>query len=135
MNLKKGLERAEGREEKIMMNRDSGCIFCRIASKEVPSRIVFEDEKIVAIEDINPQAPVHLLVIPKKHIPTIQDITDNEKDLMSALFLVINRMAAERGISEKGYRVVINCGPSGGQTVYHLHLHLIGGRYMKWPPG
>lgn len=118
-----------------MINKGPDCIFCRIISKEVPSRIVFEDEKIMAIEDVNPQAPVHLLVIPKKHILTLQDIKEEEKDLMGMLFFAINRLARERGISEKGYRVVINCGPAGGQTVYHLHLHLVGGRYMKWPPG
>lgn len=134
MNLEKDSERAGGRE-KIMMNRDPDCIFCRIISKDLPSRVVFEDEEILAIEDINPQSPVHLLVIPKKHIPTLQDIKAEENDLMGTLFLVINRMAKERGISEKGYRVVINCGPAGGQSVYHLHFHLIGGRYMKWPPG
>lgn len=117
------------------MNRDPNCIFCRIASKEIPSRIVYEDEKVMAIEDVNPQGPVHLLVIPMKHIPTMQDITEGDTDLMGRLFRTINRLARERGISEKGYRVVINCGPAGGQTVYHLHLHLIGGRSMKWPPG
>lgn len=118
-----------------MIDRDPACIFCRIISKEIPSRIFFEDEQIMAIEDTNPQAPVHLLVIPKKHIPTLQDVADEEKDLIGALFLAINRMARGKGLSEKGYRVVINCGPDGGQTVYHLHLHLVGGRHMKWPPG
>ncbi|HLF85640.1 MAG TPA: HIT domain-containing protein, partial [Nitrospiria bacterium] len=85
------------------MNRESGCIFCRIASKEVGAKIVYEDEKIMALEDVNPQAPVHLLVIPKSHIPTLQDIGDKESGLMDTLFLVINRMAKDRGLSEKGY--------------------------------
>lgn len=119
----------------MIMSRDPGCIFCRIISRNLPSKIVFEDEKTLAIEDLNPQAPVHLLVMPKRHIPTLLDIKDEERDLMGMLFLAINRMAKERGISEKGYRVVINCGTAGGQSVYHLHLHLIGGKYMKWPPG
>lgn len=118
-----------------MMTRDHTCIFCRVVSRELPARIIYEDEKILAFEDINPQAPVHLLVIPKKHIPTLQDIADGDKDLMGMLFFITNRMAKEKGISEKGYRVVMNCGPAGGQSVYHLHLHLIGGRVMRWPPG
>lgn len=135
MNLKRGSEKAGLGKERIIMNRDPGCIFCRIASKEVEAKIVYEDEKIMAVEDVNPQAPAHLLVIPKSHIPTLQDIGDEESGLMDKLFRVINRMAKDRGFSEKGYRVVVNCGPAGGQTVYHLHLHLLGGRNMKWPPG
>ncbi len=135
MNLKRGLEKAGSGKERIIMNRDPGCIFCRIASKEVEAKIVYEDEKVMALEDVNPQAPAHLLVIPKNHIPTLQDIGNEESGLMDTLFFVINRMAKVRGLSEKGYRVVVNSGPAGGQTVYHLHLHLLGGRNMKWPPG
>ncbi len=134
MNLKRGSEKV-GSGKEVIMNKDAGCIFCRIASKEVGAKIVYEDEKIMAVEDVNPQASTHLLVIPKSHIPTLQEIGDEESGLMDKLFRVIKRLAKDRGLSEKGYRVVVNCGPAGGQTVYHLHLHLLGGRNMKWPPG
>lgn len=111
------------------------CLFCRIIKKEIPSRIVYEDKELVAIEDIHPQAPVHILVIPRKHIVSLLEITVEDKDLMSRLFWAANQMAKDRGIASSGYRTVINCGPAGGQTVCHLHLHLLGGRQMTWPPG
>lgn len=111
------------------------CLFCRIIKKEAPSRIVYEDQEVVAFEDIHPQAPVHILVVPRKHIDSLLEITSEDKDVMDRLLGVANRIAKDRGIASRGYRIVINCGPTGGQTVYHLHLHLLGGRQMAWPPG
>lgn len=111
------------------------CLFCKIAALQVPSRIVYEDEHAVAFEDINPQAPVHILVVPKKHIPTALDIGDSDKDLVGHLFTVASRIARDRGIAEDGFRLIMNTNPDAGQTVYHIHLHLLGGRPMHWPPG
>ncbi len=111
------------------------CIFCKIARKEIPSKIVYEDELALAFEDINPQAPVHILIIPRKHIHNNLSLTEEDKPLMGHLFLVANRIASEKGIAERGFRTVLNCNAEAGQTVFHLHLHLLGGRPMKWPPG
>jgi histidine triad (HIT) family protein len=111
------------------------CIFCKIAEKNLPSKIVYEDEKSLAFEDINPQAPIHILIIPRKHIPTVLDISDDDRDLIGHLFQVANKVAKERGIADRGFRLVMNCNSEAGQTVYHLHLHLLGGRSMHWPPG
>lgn len=113
----------------------SDCLFCKIARKEVPSRIVYEDGQCVAFEDINPQAPVHLLIVPKSHIDRLTDVTAEHKEMISYLFFILNKLAYEKGIAETGFRAVMNCGPQGGQTVSHLHLHLLGGRRMTWPPG
>lgn len=110
------------------------CLFCKIANREVESSIVYEDESMVAINDINPQAPVHILIIPKKHIPTLLGVKDEDKDLMFSIQKVIVNIAQEKNLVE-GFRVVINCGPNAGQAVYHLHFHLLGGRKMEWPPG
>lgn len=111
------------------------CIFCRIIKGEVPAQKVYEDDGILAFSDIDPQAPVHILVVPKRHIARMADITAEDAGLVGRLFLVGNRLARERGIEAKGYRLVINNGPDGGQAVDHIHLHLLGGRKMKWPPG
>ena len=111
------------------------CIFCRIASRELPSRIVHEDPEIVAFEDIHPQAPVHVLVIPRRHIARLTDLTSRDGSLVGRLVAVAGEIAAARGIDSRGYRVVVNCNDDGGQTVDHLHLHLLGGRPMRWPPG
>lgn len=110
------------------------CLFCKIAGKEVQSSIVYEDENMVAFNDINPQAPVHILVVPKKHIPTLLGVKDEDKDLIFSIQKVIARIAQEKNLVD-GFRVVINCGPNAGQAVYHLHFHLLGGRKMEWPPG
>jgi len=110
------------------------CLFCKIANKEVESSIVYEDENMVAFNDINPQAPVHILVVPKKHIPTLLGVKDEDKDLMFSIQRVIANIAQEKNLVD-GFRVVINCGPNAGQAVYHLHFHLLGGRKMEWPPG
>ncbi|MCD6101387.1 MAG: histidine triad nucleotide-binding protein [Candidatus Neomarinimicrobiota bacterium] len=111
------------------------CIFCRIVRKEIKSEILFEDDHVVAFRDINPRAPVHILVIPKKHIPTVNDIEEEDLQLLGKMVGVARDLAVTSGISESGYRLVINCHQNAGQEVYHLHLHLLGGRKMKWPPG
>jgi len=111
------------------------CIFCRIARKEIPSTIVYEDEHAIAFEDVNPQAPVHVLVVPRKHIPTNLDLTEDDSNLVGHLFLVANKVAQQKGIAERGFRLLMNCNREAGQTVFHIHLHLLGGRVMGWPPG
>jgi histidine triad (HIT) family protein len=111
------------------------CIFCRVVKKEIQSRIVFEDDRCLAFEDINPQAPVHVLIIPKKHLDSISQMTATDGDLAAHLLQITNQIAKEKKISDSGYRIVINNGPGAGQTVFHLHLHLLGGRPMHWPPG
>ncbi|MBF0487099.1 MAG: histidine triad nucleotide-binding protein [Nitrospirae bacterium] len=111
------------------------CIFCRIANKEIPARLVYEDDLVVAFEDTNPKAPVHVLIIPKKHIPTSLDIADTDNALVGHMFQVANKIARERGIAGKGFRLVMNCNEDAGQSVFHIHLHLLGGRSLSWPPG
>lgn len=113
----------------------SDCIFCKIVKGEVPSKKVYEDDKVLAFEDINPQAPVHILVIPKEHIPSIKDVNEDNIDVIGHIHLVIKKLAEEKGIYQDGFRIVNNCGEKGGQTVGHLHYHLLGGRQMMWPPG
>lgn len=112
----------------------SDTIFGKIIRKEIPSDIVYEDDLALAFKDINPQAPTHILVIPKKPIPGIDAATDEDRDLLGHLLLTAKKVAEQAGLS-KGYRVVINNGNDGGQTVYHLHLHILGDRPLKWPPG
>jgi histidine triad (HIT) family protein len=109
-------------------------IFQRIIEREIPADIVFEDDLCLAFRDISPQAPKHILVIPKQAIPSASHLTEDDAGLMGHLWLVIRKLADQEGL-ENGYRVVVNCGVDGGQTVDHLHLHLLGGRPMKWPPG
>jgi histidine triad (HIT) family protein len=111
------------------------CIFCRIANKEIPAKIVYEDDKVLAFHDINPQAPYHILVIPKKHISTLLELTEEDKDLIGHIYLVMNKLAQELGVAERGYRVVVNCNEEAGQTVFHVHFHFLAGREMHWPPG
>ncbi|KPU27931.1 HIT family hydrolase [Caloranaerobacter sp. TR13] len=113
----------------------SNCIFCKIVNGEIPSKKVYEDDKVLAFEDINPQAPVHILVVPKEHIPSIKDINEDNIDVISHIHLVIKKLAKEKGIDQDGFRIVNNCGEKGGQTVGHLHYHLLGGRHLMWPPG
>ena len=111
------------------------CLFCSIAAKSIPETIVFEDEAIVAFQDINPQAPTHVLIIPKKHISTIDDAESIDGPLLGRMILVAQKIARDQGFSQEGYRLVFNVNPGGGQVVYHIHLHLLGGRQMVWPPG
>lgn len=111
------------------------CIFCKIIGRKIQAKIVHEDDLSLAFEDINPQSPVHMLVIPKKHIPTLLDLKSEDDHLIGHLFSIANKIARDKGISERGFRVVTNCNPESGQTVYHIHLHILGGRHMHWPPG
>lgn len=112
-----------------------GCIFCKIIERQQPAKIVYEDEHVVAIEDIRPQAPVHLLVMPRKHLPSLKEASSSDEPLLGHLFMVVAQLARERQLETRGYRTVINNGPWAGQTVYHLHLHVLGGRVFHWPPG
>lgn len=111
------------------------CLFCKIISKEIPSKIVYEDEYVLAFEDVTPQAPVHILIVPKKHISTSLDIQEEDNELIGRMSQAANVIAKEKGIAEKGFRTVMNCNREAGQTVFHIHLHLLGGRAMQWPPG
>ena len=112
----------------------SDCLFCMIIDGEIPSNKVYEDDKVLCFYDVDPQAPVHCLLIPKKHIPSIDDVQGEDAELLSYMMLKIKDIAAELGL-ENGYRVVINCGEDGLQTVQHLHLHILGKRKLSWPPG
>jgi histidine triad (HIT) family protein len=116
-----------------MKNMD--CLFCKIAKGLIPVEKLYEDDKIVAFRDINPAAPVHILIIPIKHIAGAMDLGNEEVDILGPIFTTIKKLAVDFGISESGFRVVNNCGEDGGQTVKHLHFHLLGGRSMEWPPG
>lgn len=113
----------------------SDCIFCKIASGEMKSDIVHQSDEIVAFRDINPQAPTHILVVPKKHVATINDLQPDDEALIGRLVAAAKELAKNEGISEDGYRLVLNCNAGAGQTVFHIHLHLLGGRAMRWPPG
>lgn len=111
------------------------CIFCKIKNGEIPTNKVYEDDKVLAFNDITPQAPIHILIIPKEHIPSVNYINEKNAHIISHIFFVINKIARDMGLSDKGYRIVNNCGEHGGQTVEHLHFHLLGGRQLQWPPG
>ncbi len=111
------------------------CLFCRIVKKEIPGRIVHEDSETVAFEDLRPQAPVHILVVPKKHIESLATVAESEQKLLGTLLMVVQKLAKARNLLQEGFRTVINSGPAGGQTVFHLHVHLLAGRQMHWPPG
>ncbi|EIJ36022.1 histidine triad nucleotide-binding protein [Thiothrix nivea] len=113
----------------------SNCLFCRIVAGEIPAKIAYEDDDVLAFHDINPQAPLHVLIIPRKHIATINDLATDDAELVGRLYLAAKKIAAEAGYAEEGYRVVMNCGADAGQTVFHIHLHLLAGRHLTWPPG
>jgi len=110
------------------------CPFCRIASRELPGKIIYEDDQSVAFEDINPKAPVHILIIPRRHLPTLLDANQGDDRMLGHLLLVANTIARQKGIAERGFRLVLNCNSEGGQAVFHLHLHLLGGRPLRWHP-
>lgn len=110
------------------------CIFCKIAAGELGTPFLYEDDQVVAFRDINPVAPVHILVIPKRHIPSVDDVTEADNLLIGHIFQVIRQLAENENL-KNGYRIVNNCGEEGGQTVHHLHFHLLGGRNLQWPPG
>ncbi len=111
------------------------CIFCKIVAGEIPSKKLYEDDKVLAFYDISPEAPVHFLVIPKEHIKSANEIKEDNVSIVSHIFLVINKLVKELNIDETGYRIVNNCGKDGGQTVDHIHFHVLGQRDLKWPPG
>ena len=110
------------------------CIFCRIVARTIPSPLVYEDDEVVAFRDLHPQAPVHVLVVPRRHVASLDEATDADRALLGGLLLAIQRIAAKEGIAG-GYRVVHNCGAAAGQSVFHAHFHVLGGRAMGWPPG
>ncbi|MCG8035521.1 MAG: histidine triad nucleotide-binding protein [Candidatus Thiodiazotropha taylori] len=113
----------------------SDCLFCKFVSGEISVEAVYEDDDVLAFRDINPQAPCHVLIIPKKHISTLNDLSGEDAELMGKLYLAATKVAKQEGIDEAGYRTVMNCNEQAGQTVFHIHLHLLGGRRMNWPPG
>jgi histidine triad (HIT) family protein len=113
----------------------SETIFSKIIKREIPADIIYEDDDVLAFTDVNPQAPVHFLVIPKQPIATINDIKPEQAGLVGKMVLTAQKLAAEKGIAESGYRLIMNCNEDGGQTVFHIHLHVLGGRAMTWPPG
>ncbi|WP_041283481.1 histidine triad nucleotide-binding protein [Desulfofundulus kuznetsovii] len=111
------------------------CIFCKIVKKEIPAEIVYEDDHVMAFKDIHPAAPVHLLLIPKKHIPTFFDLTDEDVSIIGRVQLAAARVARQLNLEEKGFRLVSNCKEDAGQLIFHIHYHLLGGRALQWPPG
>lgn len=116
-------------------NRMTNCLFCKVAAGDIPANIAFECEDYIAFHDINPQAPTHLLIIPRRHIATINDCEPEDELLLGKMILAAKHYACDNGLSEAGYRLVFNVNSGGGQQVYHIHLHLLGGRQMIWPPG
>lgn len=118
-----------------MTNEVVGCIFCQISSRKIPARIVDESDDFIAFHDVNPGAPVHLLVIPKVHIGSVNELNEKLAILMSGLFLFAKKQATHLKLQDSGYRLVINTGADAGQSVFHLHMHLLGGRHLTWPPG
>jgi histidine triad (HIT) family protein len=111
------------------------CLFCKIAAGQIPAKKVYEDDRLVAFRDINPQAPVHVLIIPRKHVASLNAITAEDESLMGALTLAAQKIARDEGVADGGWRAVLNTGKDGGQTVFHVHLHVLGGRPLGWPPG
>lgn len=113
----------------------NNCLFCKISEGEIPSQKVYEDDDVFAFNDLNPQAPLHVLIIPKTHIATINDLDTSNADVIAKLYLTAKKIAVDKGYADDGYRVVMNCGEMAGQTVFHIHLHLLAGRPLSWPPG
>ena len=114
---------------------EKNCIFCKIAAGEIDADILYRDERVVAFRDTNPQAPTHVLLIPRKHIATINDLEETDAGDVGRLYLAAQQVAKDEGIGQRGYRTVMNCMEGAGQSVFHIHLHLLGGRRMSWPPG
>ncbi len=111
------------------------CLFCKMVSGEIEPDLVYEDDEVIAFRDINPQAPTHVLVVPREHIATLNDLQPRHAELVGRMFLAAKEVARKEGIEQRGYRTVINCNREAGQSVFHLHLHVLGGRAMGWPPG
>lgn len=114
---------------------EQDCLFCKILAGEIPADIVYESNEAIGFRDINPQAPTHVVIIPRQHIATINDLDSGDEPVVGSLFLAARKIAAEEGLADDGYRVVMNCNAAAGQTVFHIHLHLVGGRALGWPPG
>ena len=117
------------------MDSDENCLFCRIVAGDIPADMVYENDEVIAFRDINPQAPFHALVVPRRHIATINDIEASDCELAGKLFLAAGAIAEQEGFAEPGFRTVMNCNAGAGQTVFHIHLHLLAGRGLGWPPG
>ena len=113
----------------------SDCLFCKIREGEIPADIIFENDDVLAFNDVNPQAPVHLLIIPKKHISTVNDMVEDDQVVMGKLFSAARAIAKQKGVSDDGYRLVVNCNEKAGQTVFHIHMHMLADRALTWPPG
>ena len=113
----------------------SDCLFCKILDGEIPADVIYESDTALAFRDISPQAPTHVLIIPRKHISTINDLEPDDEELVGTLFSAARKIAADEGVADDGYRVVMNCNAGAGQSVFHIHLHMLGGRGMGWPPG
>ncbi len=111
------------------------CIFCKIIKKQIPCDLVYEDDKVIAFNDISPQAPIHVIIIPRQHIEDLNSIKQESSEVIGHIFMVVREIAKKLGVAENGYRIVSNCGEQGGQTVQHIHFHLLGGRMLQWPPG
>ena len=118
-----------------MSETNSDCLFCKILAGDIPADIIYESDTAIAFRDINPQAPTHALIIPQKHIATINDIDPDDQEIVGSLYSAAREIAVAEGIADEGYRVVMNCNESAGQSVFHIHLHLLGGRSLSWPPG
>ena len=115
------------------MNND--CLFCQISAGSIPSEKVYETDTLIAFNDINPQAPTHILIVPRAHHATLLDVKETDHEVMGSIISVANQLATERGLNKSGYRLVVNCGEGAGQSVFHIHFHLLGGRPLQWPPG
>ena len=115
------------------MNND--CLFCKISAGSIPSQKVYETDTLIAFNDINPQAPTHILIVPRAHHTTLLDVKETDHELIGSIISVANQLAKERGLDKSGYRLVLNCGEGAGQSVFHIHFHLLGGRPLQWPPG
>ena len=111
------------------------CIFCKIIKKQIPCEMLYEDDKVIGFKDISPQAPIHVIIVPKQHFADLNCLKQSESEIIGHIFIVAKEIAGTLGIAESGYRIVTNCGEQGGQTVQHIHFHLLGGRMLQWPPG
>ena len=118
-----------------MADTNQDCLFCKILAGDIPADIIYESDAAIGFRDVNPQAPTHVLIIPRKHIATIDDIAAEDQAIIGSLYLTAAAIARQEGIADDGYRAVMNCNAAAGQTVFHLHLHLLGGRTLRWPPG
>ena len=127
-----GWEGTTARERRM---NDPSCLFCRIAGGDIPATLVHEDEHLVAFRDIDPQAPLHVLVIPREHVGSLDEADDGHREILGSMLLLARDLARAEGVAESGYRTVLNVGSNGGQSVFHVHLHVLGGRRLRWPPG